>query len=123
MPRVRFRILNRNTRSGSQQLASCSRYVVSIVRAPRHQGEGMATFLLIVHGLLAVTLLGGITHQALSAAWPSRSKAGVLNSFRAVNGSVYTTANIVLYLATGILGGVIYPVYRVAVRSYLENAR
>jgi hypothetical protein len=80
----------------------------------------MATFLLIVHGLLAVVLLGGITHQAMSAAWPSRNKTGVISSFRAVSGSVYTNANIVLYLATAILGGTIYPVYRVGVRTYLE---
>jgi hypothetical protein len=83
----------------------------------------MATYLLIVHGLLAVVLLGGITHQAMSAAWPSRRKSGIISSFRAVNGAVYTNANIVLYLATAILGGTIYPVYRVSVRSYLENAR
>jgi hypothetical protein len=83
----------------------------------------MVTFLLIVHGLLAVVLLGGITHQAMSAAWPSRNKTGIVSSFRAVSGSVYTNANIVLYLATAILGGTIYPVYRVGVRSYLENAR
>jgi hypothetical protein len=83
----------------------------------------MATFLLIVHGLLAVVLLGGITHQAVSAAWPSRNKTGIISSFRAVSGSVYTNANIVLYLATATLGGTIYPVYRVGVRTYLENAR
>jgi hypothetical protein len=83
----------------------------------------MATFLLILHGLLAVVLLGGITHQAVSAAWPSRSKTGILRSFRAVSGAVYTNANIVLYLATATLGGTIYPVYRVGVRTYLENAR
>jgi hypothetical protein len=83
----------------------------------------MATFLLIVHGLLAVVLLGGITHQAMSAAWPSRNKAGIISSFRAVSGSVYTNANIVLYLATATLGGTIYPVYRIGVRTYLENAR
>jgi hypothetical protein len=83
----------------------------------------MATFLLILHGLLAVVLLGGITHQAVSAAWPSRNKTGIFRSFRAVSGSVYTNANIVLYLATATLGGTIYPVYRVGVRTYLENAR
>jgi hypothetical protein len=83
----------------------------------------MVTFLLILHGLLAVVLLGGITHQAMSAAWPSRNKTGVFRSFRAVSGSVYTNANVVLYLATAILGGTIYPVYRVGVRTYLENAR
>ena len=83
----------------------------------------MATFLLIVHGLLAIVLLGGITHQAMAAAWPSRNKSGIFNSFRAVSGSAYTSANIVLYLITATLGGIIYPVYRVAVRTYLENAR
>jgi hypothetical protein len=83
----------------------------------------MVTFLLIVHGLLAVVLLGGITHQAMSAAWPSRNKTGIVSSFRAVSGAAYTNANIVLYLATAILGGTIYPVYRVGVRTYLENAR
>ena len=83
----------------------------------------MPTFLLIVHGLLAVVLLGGLTHQAMSAAWPSRSKTGIISAFRAVSGSVYTNANIALYLATAILGGAIYPVYRVSVRTYLENAR
>jgi hypothetical protein len=97
--------------------------VVSIVDAAGHQGDGMPTFLLIVHGLLAVVLLGGITHQAMSAAWPSRNKTGIFRSFRAVSGAVYTNANIVLYVATAILGGTIYPVYRVGVRTYLENAR
>jgi hypothetical protein len=83
----------------------------------------MATFLLIIHGLLAVVLLGGITHQAMSVAWPSRSKQGIVSSFRAVSGSVYTNANVVLYLVTATLGGTIYPVYRIGVRTYLENAR
>jgi hypothetical protein len=83
----------------------------------------MATFLVILHGLLAVVLLGGITHQAMSVALPSRSKAGIFRSFRAVSGTVYTNANIVLFLVVAIIGGTIYPTYRVAVRTYLENAR
>ena len=83
----------------------------------------MITFLLILHGLLAVVLLGGITHQTISAVWPSRNKIGIVRSYRAVSGSVYTNANIVLYLATATLGGIIYPTYRVGVRTFLENAR
>lgn len=83
----------------------------------------MATFLVILHGLLAVVLLGGITHQAMSVAWPSRSRTGVIRSFRAVSGSLYTNANIALFVATATLGSVIYPFYRVSVRTYLENAR
>jgi hypothetical protein len=83
----------------------------------------MINVLLIVHLLLAVVLLGGITHQAISAVWPSRNKIGIVRSYRAVTGSVYTNANIMLYLATATLGGIIYPVYRVGVRTFLENAR
>ena len=83
----------------------------------------MINVLLIVHLLLAVVLLGGITHQAISAVWPSRNKIGIVRSYRAVTGSVYTNANIMLYLATTTLGGIIYPVYRVGVRTFLENAR
>ena len=83
----------------------------------------MVTFLLILHGLLAVVLLGGITHQAVSVAWPSRNKIGIVRSYRAVSGSLYTNANIALYLATATLGGIIYPTYRVGVRTFLEDAR
>ena len=83
----------------------------------------MVMYLVLLHGLLAVVLLGGITHQAMSVAWPSRNKSGIVRSFRAVNGSLYTNTNIVLYLATATLGGIIYPVYRVGVRTFLENAR
>jgi hypothetical protein len=79
--------------------------------------------LLIVHGLIAVALLGGITHQAAAACWPAKSGGSFVASFRAVSGSRYTIVNIVLYIVTGVLGAVIYPAYRLAVRPYLESAR
>jgi hypothetical protein len=83
----------------------------------------MATFLVIVHGLLAVALLGSITHQAVAVVWPSRSKVGFANAYRAVSGAAYVNVNIILFIAVAILGGVIYPTYRVWVRTYLETAR
>ena len=83
----------------------------------------MATFLVILHGLLAVALLGSITHQAVAVAWPSRNKAGFSNAYRAVSSPVYANATIILFIAVVILGGVIYPTYRVWVRTYLESAR
>ena len=87
----------------------------------------MITTLLIVHGLLAVALLGGITHQAAAACWPAnalaKSRGSFLASFRGVAGARYTTANIVLYCVTATLGAVIYPAYRLAVRPYLESAQ
>ena len=83
----------------------------------------MVTTVLILHGLIAVALLGGITHQAMAACWPAKTKTSLLASFRAVSGQRYTTATIVLYIVTGVLGAVIYPAYRLAVRPYLESAR
>jgi hypothetical protein len=83
----------------------------------------MATFLLITHATIAVVLLGGITHQAFAACWPARRKGGFFSSFRAVSGASYTKVNIALYLAMVVLGGLIYPAYRVSVRTYLESAR
>jgi hypothetical protein len=83
----------------------------------------MATFLLIMHGLLAVALLGSITHQAVAVVWPARSKLGFLPAYRSVSASTYANANIVLFLVVACLGGYIYPVYRVWVRTYLESAR
>ena len=83
----------------------------------------MATFLVILHGLLAVALLGSVTHQAVAVAWPSRSKVGFANAYRAVSSPVYVNATIILFIAVVILGGVIYPTYRVWVRTYLESAR
>ncbi len=83
----------------------------------------MITFLLIAHGLASVVLLGGLTHQALAVIWPARKGGGAITAFRAVNAAVYTKTNIVLYLTTFILGGLIYPAYRVAVRTWIERAR
>ena len=83
----------------------------------------MHTWLLILHGLIAVALLGGITHQAMAACWPAKKADNFLASFRAVSGARYTVVNIWLYVISTVLGGIIYTAYRVAVRPYLDNAR
>src|SRR5205085_6513899 len=85
--------------------------------------DAVITTLLIIHGLLAVALLGSITHQTAAACWPATSKASFISSFRGVAGARYTVANIILYIVTGVLGAVIYTVYRIAVRPYLETAQ
>jgi hypothetical protein len=80
------------------------------------------TALLIVHGLLAVALLGAITHQALSVWAPARKPAGsFVGRFRGVPGASYTNAIIVLYVMTALLGAIIYPDYRLEVRVVLEQ--
>ena len=83
----------------------------------------MFTTLLIIHGLLAVALLGSMTHQTAAAVWPATSKASFVSAFRGVAGARYTVANIILYVVTGMLGAVVYTVYRIAVRPYLESAQ
>jgi hypothetical protein len=82
------------------------------------------TTLLIIHGLLAVALLGAITHQALAVWMPVRSKAGnFVTRFRAVPSTSYVTAIIVLYLATFVMGAWIYTQYRFTSRLALEQLR
>ncbi len=85
----------------------------------------MITTLLIIHALLAVTLLGAITHQAISVWLPMRKTAGsFVGRFRAVSAASYVNAIIILYVSTAILGGVfIYPEYRLSVRIVLEQMR
>ena len=83
----------------------------------------MITTLLILHGLIAVALLGSITHQTLAACWPARNTDSFIASFRAVNSARYTNANIVLYITSMFLGAVIYPSYRLLVSPYLISAR
>src|SRR3954454_9381912 len=92
-------------------------------RCSRAWGDFVFTTLLIIHGLMAVALLGSITHQTAAVLLPATSKASFISSFRGVAGARYTVANIVLYLVTGIFGAVVYASYRVAVRPYLESAQ
>ena len=82
----------------------------------------MIIALLILHGLLAVALLGAITHQAIGVWVPSRSTASsFVGRMRSVSTPTYVNAIIVLYLLTATLGGVIYPTYRLHVRVVLEQ--
>jgi hypothetical protein len=82
------------------------------------------SILLIIHGILAVFLLGAITHQAVGAAWPVTKKgSGFFQSVRGVNGMSYTNAVIVLFVVTFALGTIIYPTYRVSVRTVLQEYR
>jgi hypothetical protein len=82
------------------------------------------TFLLIIHSLTAVTLLGALTHQAISVWWPARARTGsFVSSLRSVPSMTYTNAIIVLFVITAILGSIIYPEYRISVRTLLQDYR
>lgn len=83
----------------------------------------MTVSLLILHSLLAVALLGAITHQTISAWAPaSRGAAGsFVARMRAVPPTSYVNAVILLYGLTALLGAIIYPSYRLNVRIVLEQ--
>jgi len=82
----------------------------------------MTIALLIIHGLLAVALLGAITHQAIGVWLPARpGPKSFIRRMRSVSTASYVTAVIVLFIATAILGGIIYPTYRLNVRIVLEQ--
>jgi len=72
--------------------------------------------------LLAVALLGAITHQAISIWMPSRrTAASFVGRVRAVPAASYVNAVVLLYVLTAMIGAVIYPEYRISIRIVLEQ--
>jgi len=83
----------------------------------------MATALLIVHGLVAVALLGAVTHQALAAWLPARAQPGsFVGRVRAVPATPFAGAVAVLYGVSAVLGAIVYLPFRVEIRPVLESA-
>jgi hypothetical protein len=87
----------------------------------------MIVVLLIAHGLLAVALLGAITHQALSVITTSPAAANgrwtFIDRFRGVDATAYATPIVVLFAVTAIGGALLYPQYRIDVRPALEDTQ
>jgi len=82
------------------------------------------TFLLIIHSLAAVALLGALTHQAISVWWPARQRTGsFVSSLRSVPSMTYTNAIVGLFVFTAILGAIVYTEYRITVRITLQDYR
>jgi hypothetical protein len=83
----------------------------------------IVTALLIVHGLLAVVLLGAVTHQALALASrpPAGRKQSFFNRFASVNAPAYVNPIIFFFVLTSIGGALLYPQYRIDVRPVLED--
>ncbi len=81
------------------------------------------TLWLFVHLILALGLLGAVTHQAMAVALPVRKPAsGIVTRFRAVPAAGYATAVCALYVLTFFVGSYIYTQYRIAIRIPLESA-
>jgi hypothetical protein len=83
----------------------------------------MIQIIIMLHVLMAVSLLGALTHQAVSLIRrkPASTPNGFINRFRNVHSPAYTNTIILLFCATTLLGGFMYPRYRLDVRSTLED--
>ena len=83
----------------------------------------MATVLVIIHGLVAVALLGAVTHQTLACWAPERARPGsFFGRFRTVPSGSFASAIVVLYVVAALLGAVVYLYFRVDIRPGLERA-
>jgi hypothetical protein len=84
----------------------------------------MATALAIIHGLVAVALLGAITHQTLATWAPAGARPGsFFGHFRAVRSTSFTNAVVVLYLISATLGAVVYLYFKVEISPFMERDR
>ncbi len=81
------------------------------------------TILSTTHALLAVALLGALTHQAAAVLAPARAGAagGFVTHFRSVSGPRYSAAVCVLWVLVFIVGAWIYARYRLHVRILIEQ--
>ena len=84
----------------------------------------MKLLLLLLHGFVAVLLLGAVSHQALALWWPSRQpRPGWWHALRAVHGDRYVSAVVTLFLAQAILGVLLYAPFVARVRFEFLDAR
>jgi hypothetical protein len=82
----------------------------------------MATTLLILHGLVAVGLIGAITHQALATCAPPHVKPhSFFSRFRAIPAARFANAIVVLYLISVLLGAVVCLYFKVDIQPILER--
>lgn len=81
----------------------------------------MMAFWTILHGILAIGLLGAITHQGLTV-WRRPAPARLfIDRFRAVAANRFANAVAVLYLLTFALGAYIYPTYVLDVKGAVAD--
>jgi len=82
----------------------------------------MVVALLILHSLVAVTLLGAITHQAVSLLRRRTTRNGTFGDrYTGVRQGTFTSAVVALYVVALGIGSVIYPSYRLNVRIPFEE--
>lgn len=84
-------------------------------------GDALITALLILHGLVAVALLGAITHQAIAVRHsPGNGKKSFAARYRSVDASAYVGPIVLLFAAASLIGASLYPSYRMIVHPVLK---
>lgn len=80
-------------------------------------------FLLLLHALLAVALLGAVTHQAAAVLRPGLRgpRAGFVDRYRGVQSRLFVGSVVLLYVGVMVLGALIYPAYRLDARIAFEE--
>jgi hypothetical protein len=83
----------------------------------------MIQLLLLIHVIVGAALLGALTHQSLAVGRRAQGPPGrgVVDRFRSVNSPTFTNTVVVLYAMSVVLGGLLYPRYRIDVRPILED--
>lgn len=81
----------------------------------------MIAFWTILHGIVAIGLLGAITHQGLTV-WRKPAPARLfIDRFRAISADRFATAIAVLYVLTFALGAYIYPTFVLDVKGAVAD--
>jgi hypothetical protein len=81
----------------------------------------MIAFWVILHGIMAIGLLGATTHQGLTV-WRRPAPAEVFFSrFRAIPAVRFANTIVVLYVLTFALGAYIYPTYVLDVKGAVAD--
>jgi len=82
----------------------------------------LVTVMLVLHGIVAVFLLGAITHQTLGVYWPRRAgQTDFVANARGVRPQIYVSPIVILYVIEFTLGALLYPTYRVVARPPLQD--
>jgi hypothetical protein len=81
----------------------------------------MIAFWAVLHGIIAIGLLGAVTHQGLTV-WRKPAPARLfVNRFRAISAVRFANAIAVLYVLTFVLGAYIYPTFVLDVKGAVAD--
>jgi hypothetical protein len=83
--------------------------------------DAMMAFWTILHGIIAIGLLGAATHQGLTVWRKAAQPKRFVDRFRAIPAVRFATAIVVLYVLTFALGAYIYPTYVLDVKGAVAD--